>query len=314
MLVYWDVRMEKMKIDIKYAIKHGYHAIEKRIMPMFLIVFMEQSGLGHYLKYQLRIRNEKKMRVHPSEDMIKARRFYLSNRKRVEGVIRILADKQSKRVFKEVLKYRMYKRPLPRYAYSEGDQYFPSDIIKLKDGEVFVDAGGYIGDTVGNLLSRCEKAGVKCKKIVVFEPNTDNAQVINRFFGGDDRIIVIKKGLSEKEDTIAFFGEGTSYRQAYNDEENSERIKVVPLDLVEQCKDATFIKMDIEGAEYSALKGCEKIITRNHPKLAICLYHSDEDMLRIIEYIHDLLPQYRIYVRHHTRYGSETVMYAVLNW
>lgn len=61
-----------------------------------------------------------------------------------------------------------------------------------------------------------------------------------------------------------------------------------------------------------ALKGARMTIQTNYPKLAICIYHSDEDMLRIIEYIHELVPEYRLYVRHHSKSNVETVLYAVL--
>ncbi len=83
------------------------------------------------------------------------------------------------------------------------------------------------------------------------------------------------------------------------------------MDDVPECQDATFIKMDLEGSEMMALKGAEKIIKRNKPKLAICIYHSDQDMLEIIKYIHQLVPEYRLYIRHHSTSYIDTVLYAV---
>ncbi len=43
----------------------------------------------------------------------------------------------------------------------------------------------------------------------------------------------------------------------------------------------TFIKMDIEGAEYDALLGALKVIQRDRPILAICVYHTQNDIWRI---------------------------------
>ena len=74
------------------------------------------------------------------------------------------------------------------------------------------------------------------------------------------------------------------------------------IDLCAECSDASFIKMDIEGAEMKALQGAKDTIKRNHPVLAISIYHSNEDMVRIIPYIHGLIPQYDLYIRHHTDY------------
>jgi hypothetical protein len=76
----------------------------------------------------------------------------------------------------------------------------------------------------------------------------------------------------------------------------------------------TFIKMDVEGAELNALKGAEKTILKDKPKLAICIYHSNEDMVCIAEYIHNLAPEYKLYVRQHFLFPSaaETVLYAIM--
>ena len=73
----------------------------------------------------------------------------------------------------------------------------------------------------------------------------------------------------------------------------------------------TFIKMDIEGAELEALKGSSKIIKKYMPKLAISLYHKKDDILEIPLYIKELVPEYKLYIRHYSNAGVETVLYAV---
>lgn len=74
----------------------------------------------------------------------------------------------------------------------------------------------------------------------------------------------------------------------------------------------SFIKMDIEGAEMEALKGAAELIRRRRPDLAICTYHSISDLFEIPLYIHSLVPEYRLYLRHHTPVFCETVCYAVI--
>ena len=83
------------------------------------------------------------------------------------------------------------------------------------------------------------------------------------------------------------------------------------IDHCKECQDATFIKMDIEGSELMALKGAQQIILRNRPLLAICIYHSDEDMLAIPEWMCLNLNDYKYYCRHHSYYKEETIIYAI---
>jgi glycosyltransferase involved in cell wall biosynthesis len=83
------------------------------------------------------------------------------------------------------------------------------------------------------------------------------------------------------------------------------------IDNCPECADITFIKMDIEGAELQALIGAECTIIRNKPKLAICIYHSDEDMLRLAQWIHEKVPEYKLFVRQNCNYfWAATVLYA----
>jgi hypothetical protein len=74
---------------------------------------------------------------------------------------------------------------------------------------------------------------------------------------------------------------------------------------------ATFIKMDIEGAEFNALKGAERTIRKHKPKLAVCVYHKAEDLITIPQYIKSLVPEYKLYFRAHLPGPFDYVLYAV---
>lgn len=74
----------------------------------------------------------------------------------------------------------------------------------------------------------------------------------------------------------------------------------------------TFIKMDIEGAELEALEGAKNTIVKSKPKLAICLYHKPDDLWKIPLYLKKLVPEYKFYIRHHSKVRWETVLYACI--
>lgn len=93
-------------------------------------------------------------------------------------------------------------------------------------------------------------------------------------------------------------------------EDNSTLISVMPMDKL-IYDDVSFIKMDIEGAEYKAIRGAAKLIERCKPKLAISIYHKVEDIWELPELILKICPDYRLYMRHYSIAQAETVLYAI---
>ena len=88
-------------------------------------------------------------------------------------------------------------------------------------------------------------------------------------------------------------------------------VSAVSLDSVIECA-PTFIKMDIEGAEYEALVGAERTIRLYKPRLAISVYHNKNDILRIPTLIKSFDPNYKLYLRCYGRGDIDTVLYATL--
>lgn len=175
--------------------------------------------------------------------------------------------------------------------------------------EVFIDCGAFNGDTAGEFAKRF----TKYKAIVAIEPDKRNIRELKK---RKLRQLTIVEAACSDYHGEAVFDEMDDSGGSHISEESSSQltanvVDVRKIDEISACRDATFIKMDIEGAEMSALMGARETIVRNHPKLAICLYHSDADMIDIPEYIHDLVPEYSLFVRAHTMGIAETVLYAV---
>ncbi len=240
--------------------------------------------------------------------------YFEKNEGRIQAIIEALADKQSKRVYKDLIQLRSTLDAWPNQ--SHGSQYFPTDIIHLTQKECFVDCGAYTGDTIEEFLNLTQK---NYKRIVAFDPDPYNFSVLKakKF----PNCTCIKSGVWNKEDTLTFYTgnslcsklEQAQVSRGLYSVQESIQVHVVAIDSCPECAEMTFLKMDIEGAELNALKGAEKTIRKNRPTLAICIYHSDQDMIDIPEWILSLKLDYKLYVRHYSfgLYPDETVLYAI---
>ena len=74
----------------------------------------------------------------------------------------------------------------------------------------------------------------------------------------------------------------------------------------------TFLKMDIEGAEVEAIKGARNIIQSDKPRMAVCIYHKPNDLWEISLMIHEMVPEYKMYIRHMGIRCYGTILYAAL--
>lgn len=294
---------------IREILRWILHGMQQHYPTFRLFVWLDQCGISRRIHFWVVDAEDKKYRAKTSQEILRSQEFYQNNRDRVTNLMSILADEESRMVWEGVINYRTKRIPIAKGLYSERDQYFVKDIVQIQENEVFVDAGAFIGDTIQEFLNRAKK--INCR-IIAFEPDEANYKILKKFYGNKENVILVKQGVSDKKEMLMFEQMGTGSRSTADRSKATAAIHVINMDAVPECQDATWIKMDIEGAELSALRGAKEIIRRNHPKLTICIYHSDEDMIRIAEYIHELVPEYKLYIRCHTRYGAETVLYAVV--
>lgn len=188
-------------------------------------------------------------------------------------------------------------------------QYFDLPFLQgnREEHEIFVDGGCYDGE---NSRMFAEWAGSVQKTIFAFEPDENNFRKCKSVLERIDNVSyqLIPKGLWNSEavlDFCASSNEGSRFVAG-----GGTCIPVTSLDAVIDGK-VTFIKMDIEGAEYEALKGAERLIREYKPKLAVSVYHKPEDIWELPGLILSFCPEYTFYLRHYSLSSEETVLYAV---
>ena len=88
------------------------------------------------------------------------------------------------------------------------------------------------------------------------------------------------------------------------------------LDSVLDGAPCTYLKMDVEGAEYDKRDDAwifgEQTIRQYRPKLNLAAYHRSADFFALPLAVHALCPDYRLYLRHHPYVPAwDTNLYAV---
>ena len=95
-----------------------------------------------------------------------------------------------------------------------------------------------------------------------------------------------------------------------SDNFNISKVLTTSLDEFFHDENVTFIKADIEGAEYSMLEGSINILTNCKPRLAISVYHNPSDLYRIPLLLEKLNVGYKFYFRHYSYTWGDSVLYA----
>ncbi|MGB2579915.1 FkbM family methyltransferase [Elusimicrobium simillimum] len=190
------------------------------------------------------------------------------------------------------------------------NQYSTSNVTP--ENTVFLDCGGCCGETAVWAVMH------GAKKVYCFEPNpilTPYLQSnLQKYCQGKAGHVPYGVGEKEGDFTVELSHESIGSAQLVPAAKDTPRDQIIPVTTIDNwCTKNNiipgFIKMDIEGAENAALKGAAKTIAAHKPKLAICLYHSLNDMWEIPILIKQIMPNYRLWCRKNAE-AVEFVLYA----
>jgi len=175
---------------------------------------------------------------------------------------------------------RMVINPKEAYyllGYEEHEPLVSSIIIKsLREGDVFIDIGAYIG--YYSLLAR-EVVGVS-GKVIAFEPHPENYKklVRNIHLNAYTNIVPENIAISDKRERLKLFlginpSTHSIIERSPNNVSSDEFFEVEAISLDEYLDGRNIvpnvIKMDVEGAELKILSGMKKTIRSYHPTMII---------------------------------------------
>lgn len=247
-------------------------------------------------------------------------KYYLDNQDKIKKCYKNLADNKSKRLYNSLLKYRYIRNP--KYIESQYESrnscYLDDIFVKnYKDG-LYIDAGSYNADFITTLAN---KVPINKSKFYIFEPNKIFYNNIKNTLDKSIKYKIFDIALCDKDDTMNFMQIPTStshiINKKYNaykntiDKNDISKVQTKKLDTIVKNEKVTGIKMDVEGAEYSLLKGATKIIKRDHPIMMIAIYHKWNDLFKIQNYLINLNLGYKFYIRHYSLSVAKTILYCI---
>ncbi len=263
---------------------------------------LERYGINEYFSAFFMMRKDLKNEIMtkiPSKELILELKSILSDKRSVQIVDKIIEKRQTGNIdYSDIM---------------TKEEYFLDEIFTFTDKEIYVDAGAFDGDTVLGFIKKVREF----KKVYSFEADKNNfdkmllrLQLAEQVYG-KDKINCFNAALADYTGKISFLSLGNESSKVNKIKlDNGSKLDCMTLDSV--VEDATYIKMDIEGSELDALKGAEKLIKSKKPKMAICIYHRSEDLWQIPAYIHTLVPEYKMFIRHHGNIYYDTVLYVTL--
>ena len=243
--------------------------------------------------------------------------FYRQNEEKIQQVDNILADEESKTIYKSVINYKLSGDiSYLRNTHSDFASVY-KDILKAEKFETIADLGAYNGDTLREIKPYAPRLSVA----YAFEPDRRNHKKLCDYAEAETAFEIkgYKLASWNKNEILIFDGSGnrnstlvTSDSLPTSKDKKTVEVKADSLDNILAGGRIDYIKYDVEGAEREALAGSCKAIESHRPALLISLYHRSEDIFELPLLIHEKYPDYKLCIRRREYVPAwDTVLLAV---
>ena len=218
--------------------------------------------------------------------------FFNRHRKEIDEVYELLADGESKRIYENVLRYKLSGRiSYLRDAESDRDSVWGELIGEVASA---ADLGAYNGDTVRELKNYRRKV----KEVFAFEPDRRNFRKLSDYASTvTDTEIHPINAAAWSEDTTLFFADSGNRNSGAFAKGKQVEVDARSLDSALCGSPVDYIKYDVEGAEKEALIGSQKTVSAFSPTLLVSVYHRSEDIFALPLQIKAMKSEYRLYLR-----------------
>jgi FkbM family methyltransferase len=234
----------------------------------------------------------------------------LDHKSEISATYDLLADEMSKKIFFDILYFRLIDDNISIPTLEQDNQYFEYDIYKPIANEYFVDCGAFNGNTLKTFLRNNNN---RFEKYIALEPDATNFFNLMKYVND---LEVADKSKFELLQYAAYDTVGCAQFYSLNGpgsflaDIGQAMVKTISIDTALHGTMATMIKMNIEGSEMRALKGAKQTIQQYNPVLAIAGYHKTWDFWSVPLLIKSFHATYKIYLRSYMNHIS-FVYYAV---
>ena len=221
------------------------------------------------------------------------RDFIEKNKNEIEKAYSLFEEEESKRIYRGCVEFMFGGELDVLKSIACGKDEVFENILNFNSEESFLDLGAYRGDTVEEFL-RYTKG--EYKSIIALEPDKRSFRKLLAYVDGKENILPVQKAIYSC-DSVALFNYAAGRQSSFS--EKGDEIETVTVDTLAENKKITYLKMDVEGAEFQALCGAIKLLKEQKPKLNIALYHRSEDIFLLPLKIASVNPDYRFFIRKH---------------
>ncbi len=219
------------------------------------------------------------------------------NEAKICEVWELLEDEKSREIYEKLVRFRMLDDTIMIPSEPQDNQYFEYVFFPKRDDEVFVDCGAYNGISLNAFLRENNNL---FKYYYAFEPDGYNYKLLVEYInslpqGIRERIYTFNRAVYDSDEEMRLYslkGPGSFLADI-----GTQTTKGIRIDNVVEKTGATFIKMNIEGAEIQALEGAQETIRSCAPRLAIAGYHKTSDLWEVPLLIKSLNKKYKINLR-----------------
>lgn len=237
----------------------------------------------------------------------------LINTKNLVSGYSLYNEELSKNIFREHYNFHVnFSTKL--FNFYDKNAYMPEDLYQKIDYSTFIDAGVYDITTLKHLKNK----KYKNKTYIGFEPSKESYHNILCSLKNEkictDNIKIYNYGVGKEEKRLYLKNEnspGATFLQSLGGNKDNKNMNMVqPIDSL-NIVHPTVLKADIEGYEMEYLEGAEETIKKYHPTIMVSVYHKHHDIIDIPLYLNSLYDKYEFYLRHHSPYYDDTVLYAI---
>lgn len=233
--------------------------------------------------------------------------LYKNNISNIERIYDFLEDDLSKETLYTYLTI-LNTGDIERWRNVNGDSKYKlidRSILDYTGEQVFIDVGAFTGDTLSRFL---EINQGDYKEIICIEPDSKNYKSLTENVK-DMNInnVRLLNNAVDKERRVVSFGDGRS--ESCEVEENGDaQIEAITLDSLNIDFGRITVKISTNGYDLNVLQGGMDMIRNYKPQIAT--YASGQLLWKIPLWLKNIVPEYKIYLRHYGVGRQAMIYYA----